>query len=78
MWIDPTVLKQHGVPVMEVDVGPGCGMWVPYNLPHLVINTENLTVAIAYSVLLPWSLKHSYKCLHINRKFCTGSKDTVT
>jgi len=74
MWINPDVLRQSGIPVLEVDVKEGEAIWVPYNLPHMVLNTETLTVAFAYNILLPQTLQYSFERLAVNRKFNVHSK----
>jgi mannose-6-phosphate isomerase-like protein (cupin superfamily) len=74
MWIDPKILRKAGIPVMEVDVKEGQGVWVPYNIPHMVVNTITLTTAFAFNILMPQTLSESYKRMGTNRLYGIDSK----
>jgi len=56
-----------GYQVISVVVKEREGIWIPSNIPHLVTSEEPWTVAVAWSMLLPWQITTAYSTIEANR-----------
>jgi len=60
-------MKKIGCQTIETVVQEREGVWVPSNMPYLVACEEEWTVAVAWSILLPWQITAAYSTMEANR-----------